>query len=183
MLQRALLIGPHDWRRGGGAVVTVVAVVLGQVGILELGLLGLCAAPFEEDADLVVPAWRGEDVLEFLDAGVAFCATVEDFFDLIEGFPAFVGVFGEDGGLEEGHGGESQTVEVEGGGEAGLHGCLVEFIGELLRAVNDFVWAVDEDVALDEEPDCPVELVLEALEETVGRGLFGDVEAAEVLDF
>ena len=181
-MQRALLVGAHNWGRCGGAVVTVVGVILGQARVLELGLLGLGATPFEENSDLVVPTWGGEDVLEFFDAGVAFCAAVKDFFDLVEGFPAFIGVFGENGGLKEGHGGKGQTVEVEGGGEAGLHGCLVEFVGEFLRAVDDLVGAVDKDVTLDEQPDCPVELVLEALEETVGRGLFGDVEAVEVLD-
>jgi hypothetical protein len=92
MLKRALLVGTHHWMLGGAR--------LASDGLVQLALLGLDAAPFEEDADLSVPARGSEDVSELsgLDGGLG--AVVENLFDFLEGGPAFIGVFRENGCFE-----------------------------------------------------------------------------------
>lgn len=49
-------------------------------------------------------------------------------------------------------------MEVEGGGEAVLHGGFVDLVDEAYGAVDDFVGAPDENVAFHQELYGPVEL-------------------------
>lgn len=157
MLKRALLVRTHDWGSDGAALV--------KAGVLELAFLGLGSSPFEEDADLGIPARGGEDVAKLGRIGASLFAIVEDLLDLSERFPAVGGVLRKDRGLQEGHRGQRQTVKIEGRRDARLCTGLVQFVDNLLGTIDDLVRTVDKDVSLNQQPNSPVELILQAVDE------------------